>query len=146
MEDVSGTRSYRSSERKIKKARGRESGEKFGKRRGTLARIIFHGEAVEWKRDSIIFWAWKAFRDRFKISYSTGFTYGTRLLSCSPDASCSPPPPPPPPSSSPLFHGWARFDSASTGVSARVSSVVKHAQVRGWCVGCYIHVARFAHT
>lgn len=35
---------------------------------------------------------------------------------------------------SPLFHGSARFDSANTGVTARVSSVVTHAQVRGRCV------------
>lgn len=49
------------------------------------------------------------------------------LLSCSRCFSSSS-------SSSPLFHGWARFDSANTGVTVRVSSVVTHAQVRGRCV------------
>ena len=54
---------------------------KFGKGKRALAWIIFHRGADEWKRDSIIFWAWKAYCDRFKISYSSGFTYGTHLSS-----------------------------------------------------------------
>ena len=32
------------------------------------------------KNDSIILEAWKGFRDRFKISHSVGFTYGTHSL------------------------------------------------------------------